>query len=242
MRRFFVPDNNPPINGVITVKGSDARHIVSSLRMGVGDQLVLCRNGGEYLSEIISIDGGEPSCRMFGKLPAGPEPSLNLAVYQAYPKRSKLETIIQKTVELGASEIIPFMSRRCVARPDKRDFGEKLSRLQKIAEEAAKQSGRAVVPVVRSLMTFEDALADMERFETRLFFYENEGAALSRSMPPHTESAAAMFGAEGGFERGEYEAALNAGVAPVWLGARILRSETCPVAVTAILMHITGNL
>lgn len=239
MPRFFT---EAPASGFITVTGSDAHHIGYSLRMKKGEELTFCNSGTDYSCVIESISESEVICRVVASEPSRSEPSVEITLYQAYPKQDKLELIIQKTTELGITRIVPFISSRCVARPDEKSYRKKQERMQKIAEEAAKQSGRGIVPEIAPLMTMKQALKDMEKSQLRLFCYENGGRKLSEIPVSEAGSIAVMIGSEGGFERGEAEAAEEVGAVQIWLGERILRCETCPIAVTAILMNLTGNM
>ena len=247
MPRFFT---DSPADDIITVRGSDASHISLSLRMKPGEKITFCHSGMDYNCAIDNITAEEVSCRVESISPAVSEPTVQLTIYQAYPKQDKLEHIIQKTTELGAVRIVPFISSRCVARPDKASFEKKLPRLKKIAEEAAKQSGRGMIPEVAQLMTFSEAVEDLKKNDLSLICYENGGEKLSTVSFPEgggnagkgKGSIGVMIGSEGGFERSEADAAVNAGAVSIWLGERILRCETCPVAVTAIIMNLTGNM
>lgn len=239
MPRFFT-DN--PSDDFITVTGSDARHIGYSLRMKKGEELTFCHGGTDYRCTVESISESEVLCRVVGTEPSRSEPSVRLTLYQAYPKQDKLELIVQKTTELGVTRIVPFISSRCIARPDEKSYRKKQERMQKIAEEAAKQSGRGIIPEIAPLMTMKEALEDMKGSGVRLFCYENGGTRLNNIALPEKGSIAVMIGSEGGFERAEAEAAEKAGAVQIWLGERILRCETCPIAVTAILMNLTGNM
>ena len=134
-------------------------------------------------------------------------PTVQITLYQAYPKQDKLELIIQKTTELGVTRIVPFISSRCIARPDEKSYRKKQERMQKIAEEAAKQSGRGIIPEIAPLMTMKQALEDMNRSELKLFCYENGGERLSANSVEGAKSIAVMIGSEGGFERAEAESA-----------------------------------
>ena len=136
MPRFFI-DYDP--DELITVTGSDARHIGRSLRMKTGDDITFCRCGTDYFCTIEAMTDTDVTCRIQRSEPSKSEPTVFLTIYQAFPKQDKFEQIIQKTVELGASRIVPFISRRCVSRPDSKDFAKKLERFRKIAEEAAEQ-------------------------------------------------------------------------------------------------------
>ena len=239
MPRFFT---DAPASDYITVTGSDARHIGYSLRMKKGEEITFCHSGTDYNCTIESITESEVLCRVVSTEPSRSEPSVQVTLYQAYPKQDKLELIIQKTTELGVTRIVPFISSRCIARPDEKSYRKKQERMQKIAEEAAKQSGRGVIPEIAPLMTMKQALEDMKNSELKLFCYENGGEKLSSIPVAEAGSIAVMIGSEGGFERAEAEAAEAAGATQIWLGERILRCETCPIAVTAILMNLTGNM
>ena len=239
MPRFFT---DAPASDYITVTCSDARHIGYSLRMKKGEEITFCHSGTDYNCTIESITENEVLCRVVSTEPSRSEPSVQVTLYQAYPKQDKLELIIQKTTELGVTRIVPFISSRCIARPDEKSYRKKQERMQKIAEEAAKQSGRGVIPEIAPLMTMKQALEDMKNSELKLFCYENGGEKLSSIPVAEAGSIAVMIGSEGGFERAEAEAAEEAGATQIWLGERILRCETCPIAVTAILMNLTGNM
>ena len=239
MPRFFT---DAPASDFITVTGSDARHIGYSLRMKKGEEITFCHSGTYYNCVIERITESEVLCKVVSTEASKSEPSVQITLYQAYPKQDKLELIIQKTTELGITRIVPFISSRCIARPDEKSYRKKQERMQKIAEEAAKQSGRGIIPEITPLMTMKQALEDMKKSELKLFCYENGGEKLAAMPVAKAKSIAVMIGSEGGFERAEADAAENAGATQIWLGERILRCETCPIAVTAILMNLTGNM
>ncbi len=239
MPRFFT---DSPAEDIIRVTGSDARHIGYSLRMKCGESITFCHGGIDYRTVIESFTEDEVICRVESKEPSRSEPSVFLTLYQAFPKQDKLEFIIQKTTELGISRIVPFISARCISRPDEKSYAKKLERFRKIAEEAAKQSGRGIIPEIAPLMNFEEALRDMQNNDLKLFCYENGGAKLNSVNFPTSGKIAVMIGSEGGFERAEAERAESSGAVNISLGERILRCETCPVAMTAIIMDRTNNI
>lgn len=239
MPRFFI---DSPAEDFITVTGSDAAHIGYSLRMRVGEKITFCHGGTDYNCAIESITESQVLCRVESITPTLSEPTVRLTLYQAYPKQDKLESIIQKTTELGVTRIVPFISARCVARPDEKTYAKKRQRLQKIAEEAAKQSGRGIIPEIAPLMKFSEAVEDLKKNDVCLFCYENGGEKLKNVSLPKSGSIGVMIGSEGGFERSEADATASAGATQIWLGERILRCETCPVAVTAIIMNLTDNM
>ena len=138
MARFFVTKND--INeDQITVSGKDAFHIARSLRMAVGDKITVCdEDGTEYFCELTRIRDEECTCTVLSESAGSTESPVHITLYMAYPKGDKLETVVQKSVELGASEIVPFESSRCIKRPAQDKADKIAERLSRIAEEAAK--------------------------------------------------------------------------------------------------------
>ena len=234
MPRFFI-DEDALRGDEIVITGGDAVHIGRSLRMKTGDEITFCRMGIEYKTVIEKMTSDEVYCRITEQSPSSSEPRLRLSLYQALPKQDKAELIIQKCTELGAAEIVFFLSRRCVSRPDEKSAQKKLIRWQKIA---AKQSGRGEIPVIRGILSFDEAVNSFADKDISLFCYENGGQRLSEADISSANTCGVMIGAEGGFDRDEEEKACAAGATPIWLGKRILRCETCPIAVTAIIMNI----
>ncbi len=240
MPRFFI--NEEAVNGdMITVREGDAVHIGRSLRMKPGERITFCRQGMDYESVIEKITAEEVICRVESCEASKSEATLNLSLYQALPKGDKAELIVQKCTELGASGITFFISSRCVSRPAGKSGDKKIARLQKIAEEAAKQSGRGIIPEIRGIISFREAVDELCKNEIPLFCYENGGGKLAEISFENAVSCGVMIGAEGGFDRAEAEEAQRGGAAAVWLGKRILRCETCPIAVTAVIMNLSGN-
>lgn len=241
MPRFFIEAE--PVDGLLTIEGADARHIARVLRMGPGESLVLCNGAGVDFDCVIEQAGAERIlCRVRGQSPSASEPRTEVTLYMALPKADKMELVIQKTIELGVSRIVPFSSARCVARPDA--SGRKALRWQKIAAEAAKQCGRGRIPEVAGVIPFEEAVREAALAETALFFYECERERSLRGVlqgrPLRTVSL--MIGAEGGFSLEEAREAGAGGLISVSLGKRILRCETAPLAALAAVMYESGNL
>lgn len=241
MPRFFI-DENALCGDHITVRGGDAVHIGRSLRMKIGDDITFCREGMDFVSVIEKMTSDEVFCRVIDKIPSSSEPELRLTVFQALPKQDKPELIIQKCVELGAARIVFFISKRCVSRPDEKSAGKKLQRWRKIAEEAAKQSGRGIIPEICGIMSFDEAVKELCGNDIRLLCYENGGERLSDIDFSGGWSCGVMIGAEGGFDRSEADKCCEMGIVPIWLGKRILRCETCPIAVTAMIMLSAGEM
>lgn len=240
MPRFFI-DESSLCGDVITVSGGDAVHIGRSLRMKTGDEITFCREGMEYISVIEKMTSDEVFCRVTEKIASSSEPDFRLTIFQALPKQDKPELIIQKCTELGASEIVFFISKRCVSRPDDKSAAKKIARYRKIAEEAAKQSGRGKIPEIGDILSFEEAAERLMENDISLLCYENGGKRLAEVDFEKGKSCGVMIGAEGGFDRTEAEYICEKGAVPIWLGKRILRCETCPIAVTSVIMNITGN-
>lgn len=240
MPRFFLDSFQGGDTACIT--GQDAAHITRSLRMRAGEALTLCdTHGTDYDCEIVET-GDTVVLRVLGSRPTASEPSLQVTLYQALPKSDKLEHIIQKSVEMGVFAIVPVETARCIARLDDR-IDKKLARWQKIAAEAAGQSGRGILPAVLPPLTFKQALAALhDSGEDVIVFYEGGGMPLCELVSPDTKRVSVFIGSEGGFAPEEIEALTAAGARTATLGPRILRCETAPTAALAALMLLSGNL
>ncbi|MBR6624491.1 MAG: 16S rRNA (uracil(1498)-N(3))-methyltransferase [Ruminococcus sp.] len=240
MPRFFKDEIN---EDNLCLTGADAHHVGFSLRMKPGEQLTLCCGGIDYDCEISSITGDCVYLDLIEKHPCMAEPDINVTLFQAVPKLDKLEFIIQKSVELGVSRIVPVLTRRCISRPDSRDFEKKLKRLTKIAEEAAKQSGRGIIPEVTPIVSYKKALEMMSGLDKTIMFYEAEGGKPFGEVDFFgAKNIGLVIGSEGGFDADEVRMAVDAGTERVWLGKRILRCETAPITGLSILMFLTNNM
>lgn len=240
MPRFFtneIDENN------ITLTGSDAVHVGRSLRMKPGEPLTVCCGGIDYNCEISEITSDTVYLSLKEKVVCAAEPNIEVTLFQAVLKMDKLEYIIQKSVELGVSRIVPMLTRRCVSRPDERDFAKKLARLNKIAAEAAKQSGRGIIPQVTPIVSYKKALEMMKELDRNVLLYEEEGGVSFGEVDlTGAKTVGLVIGSEGGFDREEAEACTAVGAAQVWLGKRILRCETAPITALSILMFLTNNM
>lgn len=242
MSRFFVT-KEAISDGVITVTDKDAFHIARSLRMAVGDRLTVCDgDGGEYLCELTRIRDDECLCSVISQCAGSTESPVRITLYMAYPKGDKLETVVQKSVELGASEIIPFESSRCIKRPAEEKLGKITERLSRIAEEAAKQCGRSKLPSVSKMIKLTELIKRIGNYDLTLFCYEGDGAvSLKQTLSEYSRrdgNIAVIIGSEGGFSIDEAHAIIEAGAKCVNLGPRILRCETAPdYCLSAISYH-----
>lgn len=238
--RFFTEN----IGKTAVITGADAAHISRVLRMKSGDLAIVCDGRKtDCLCRIITADNACVELEILDKRENEAEPSVYLRLFQCLPKADKLEFIVQKAVELGASEIIPVISKRCVSRPDQKSGAKKLERYRRIAEEAAKQCGRGILPKVGETISFGEAVKEVNPDGLGLIFYECGGESL-KSLAGGVKSGAidVFIGCEGGFEESEVELALENGIKAATLGKRILRCETAPIAAISVLMNLTGNM
>ena len=232
MPRFFV-DRSQIEDGSLFILGDDARHIARSLRMAVGDSVTVSDGEGtEYISRLTKIRDDRCDADVMESKTSSSEPKSRTTLFMAYPKSDKLETVIQKAVELGAREIVPFESSRCIKKPKADKAAERTARLSRIAEEAAKQCGRAALPTVSLPISFSEMIKAAKESELTLFCYEGEGTvSLKTILDGLTEapkSIAVIVGCEGGFSTDEARTAEEAGFKMANLGPRILRCETAP--------------
>jgi len=226
--------------------GEDARHIGRSLRMAVGDSLVICdMKGNEYDCRVSAFDSDRAViAEIVSRKHSENEPPCFIRLFQALPKGDKLDTVIQKAVECGVSEIIPFESERCVVKMRADGEERKNERRARIAAEAAKQCGRSVLPTVCRTVGYEQMLRMAGESELCLFCYEGEGTRplgqILQSFADHMpETISIVIGSEGGFSVSEAEAARAAGAQMTGLGKRILRTETASSFVLACLVCAT---
>ena len=242
MPRFFMAGTNI-MGGMAIMKGRDAEH-VRVLRLRPGEDMIICDGKGtDYKCRLVKADKEQVEAEVLEVVPCTAEPTVQVTVLCGLPKGDKTDYIIQKCVEAGASEILFFQSDRCVAKPDKPE--KKLERWQRIAEEAAKQSGRGVIPQVGWAGEYADALNIANQKELALFMYETgERESLNAVLDANAgvKTAAVVTGPEGGFAPFEADLARIVGLHICSMGERILRCETAPVVAVSALMYATGNL
>ena len=239
MQKLFV-DFIP--QGKVALDEEQSRHIAKSLRMRVGDMLTLtCGDGDDYGCIIDEINAGQVMLSVCYKQANKSEPSVKVTLFQGVPKGDKMEDIIQKCTELGIASIKPVLTRRSVSRPDEKSAKKKNARYQKIALEAAQQSGRGIVPEICEMETLTEAVKK-DKSELKILFYEGGGKPLSKIIDKDIKSVSIYIGPEGGFEESEVELIKNSGGTVATLGNRILRTQTAPVAALTGIMLLTGNL
>lgn len=240
MPRFFVKE----VPGqTAALYGEDAAHAVKSLRMREGEELTLCDEGATDHRCVIT--GISPDCVQLKVLESAPnaaELPCRVSLYQALPKGDKLETIVQKAVELGVYDITPVLTERCISRPDEKAMQKRIERLNKIALEAAKQCGRGVIPKVHAMVSFKEALTRMKQAAVPLLCYEGGGEDLGTILGRSTGGTIAVcIGSEGGFSPAEAEQAKEMGIAAATLGRRILRTETAPLFALSVISFLLEN-
>lgn len=247
MQRFFVETYQiEEENHCIHVTGADVNHIKNVLRMKQGEELWISDGGTkEYRCEIESLGDEEVLLHIIYAQEPNYELPNRIYLFQGLPKADKMELIIQKAVELGAYAIVPVETKRCVVKLDEKKAVKKTARWQQIAESAAKQSKRMLIPNVHQVLSFKEALKYAESMDIRLIPYE-----LAKGMQETKEILAAIeqgqsigifIGPEGGFEEKEVEAAISEGAKPITLGKRILRTETAGLAILSVLMFQLEN-
>lgn len=229
MPKFFTEKEN--ISEAVVLKGDDARHIGKVLRMAVGDEITVCdREGTDYLCRIEKIDKESVKASVLSKERCPAELDCKITLYQCIPKAGKMDSVIQKATELGAAQIVPVLSKYCVAK------GEKAERWQKIAYEAAKQCKRGIIPIVRNTVSFEEAIREMSEMDVSFMPYEaaTDGKI---SVMCDEKTVGFIIGPEGGFSEDEVKKAEATGIKICTLGKRILRTETAGSAVLAVLAY-----
>lgn len=240
MPRFFV--SAPLRAGETTVlTGADARHAAGALRLRVGEPLTLCDGAGtDYACTVADVDRDAVTLTVESCTPNRTEPTVAVTLYMGLPKADKLEIVIQKAVELGVSAIVPVVTARSIARVDSRDAEKKQTRWQRIAAEAAGQSGRGILPRVEVPLPWAQALPRLAA-ENTLLCYEGGGTPLGALVQPADTALSLVVGPEGGFAPEEVAAVAAAGGRIATLGPRILRCETAPIAALAVIMDRSGN-
>lgn len=249
MPRFFVSPADVQ-DGTVTLTGENAHHVAYSLRLAPGDRVSVCDQRTVYLCEMVSFDTETATARILSTAPVDTEPPFIARLYQALPKGDKLDTVIQKAVECGVTEVIPFESSRCIVRAKPEAEERKTRRRCRIAEEAAKQCGRGIIPTVSPTVSYTEALESATTADLVLFCYEGSDVtplpALIGEARPRLDAVtdsgripeiAIFVGSEGGFSPEEATTAQASGCALTGLGKRILRTETASGFVLSCLIY-----
>ena len=243
MARFFMAGTNLFGSPTAIIRGRDAEHI-QVLRIRPGEDVIICdTEGRDYKCRLVRADKEEAELEVLEVVPCKGEPSVAVSVLCGLPKGDRVDYIIQKSVEAGANNIVFFQSARCIAKPD--DPYKKLERWNRISEEAAKQSGRGIIPQVSWAEDYGVVLNTAVHTDLGLFMYETgEREPLDSVLEANKNisSAAIITGPEGGFEQFEADLARITGLHICSMGERILRCETAPIVALSALMFASGNL
>lgn len=245
MPKFFVKQEQIQENKII-IKGQDVNHIKKVLRTQIGEELHICNseNGENFLCDIEKIENENIVCQIKQKIEENVEANVEVTILQGLPKADKMELVIQKSVELGAYAITPIEMKRCVVKLNEKDKTKKIERWQKIAEVAAKQSGRNRIPQINPIQNIKNVCNLCQNYDIVIVAYENEKEnklrqeleKLKNKQAEHLKIAV-LIGPEGGIDEKEIAQLEESGARIVTLGNRILRTETVALNMLSIIMY-----
>ena len=247
MPKFFVEEGQIYCDKIV-INGQDVNHIKNVLRKNIGDNIIICdkNKGQDYLCEIFRFQENEVECKILDEISSNTESNVEITIYQGIPKADKMEYIIQKAVELGAKSITPTEMKRCIVKL--KDTQKKLSRWQKIAEVASKQSGRNKILKINNVENINEICSEFDQFDLVIVAYEeekinnlrNELLALKK-LGKKNLKIGIVIGPEGGIDKVEVEKLKQNGAKVVTLGKRILRTETASLNILSIIMYELEN-
>jgi len=245
LRRFYWK-NKAAVGQIGSILGSDAKHIRTVLRMKVGDHLIVFDGqGNDFEAEIESVNSNEIQIILLKKVHLKTDSPVQITIAQAMLKGKKMDLLARQITELGITRWLPFMSQRAVPTPSMTKQKKRVQRWHTIMVEALKQCRRSRLPLVDSVVTYEQALGAGSSQDFKLIFWEEEtqsiGAVLG-NMPKSCDRIFAVVGPEGGFSKDEIETAKSVGFHSVSLGPRILKAETATITVCALLQYHFGDL
>lgn len=247
MPKFFVKSNQ--INeDKINILGTDVNHIKNVLRKNIEDTIEVCNqeNGQDYIAKIEKIEKERIECKITQKLEKTAESNVYINIFQGLPKSDKMELIIQKSVELGASKITPVAMKRCIVKLGPKDESKKIQRWQKISEVAAKQCGRNIIPEIGNVINVQDICSLIHDYDVVLVAYENEKQNTLKNELTDLKKIvnkneniriAIVIGPEGGLEPGDVSILEKNGAKIITLGKRILRTETVALSMISIINY-----
>ena len=246
MDRFFTPKNNINLEqNTCIIEGEDVKHISRVLRSRENDKLEVCdMENNEYICEIKEINKDNILLDIIEKVNIKRESNLKVKLYQGMPKGTKMELILQKLTEIGVDEIVLVQAKRSVTKIDNKKEDKKIERWERIIYEAAKQSKRGKIPKLTGVLTFKEALADMQNNDLNICPYENERTiSIKEAIKDSSANTIGIFvGPEGGFEEEEIEKIQEIDGKVVSLGPRILRTETASVVASSIVLYELSDL
>lgn len=243
MQKFFV-EKEQIGNDIIVILGTDVNHITNVLRMQKEQLLQICvkDNMGNYIVKIVEIEKEKIITQILEKLDTTVESKVQIDLYQGLPKADKMELIIQKTIEIGINKIIPVDMIRCVVKLDEKEAKKKIDRWQKIAEAAAKQSKRDIIPIVENKIKIKDVINKINDYDCFIVAYEDETKKTLKQVLKNIENKnnykiGILVGPEGGIDSKEIEILKENNAISVSLGKRILRTETAPITMVSNIMY-----
>ena len=244
MHRFIVREGLAA-GAQVQLSQEEAAHAFKVLRLRPGEEVELTDGEGRLFgAKLNEVSRELVTAEVLEELD-GKEAPVRITLYQGYPKADKLELIVQKLTELGACRIVPVVMERSVAKPDQKDKAKRRERLQRIAQEAAKQCGRGMIPEIEEAISWKQALMMIEAHELVVMPWEDaRDTKLKDVYADRSEAAdiAIIIGPEGGISEAEADEAKAAGAVCVTLGPRILRTETAALASTAVAMSLWGDV
>ena len=245
MHKFFVNKDQILQNKVIII-GEDVNHIVNVLRLNIDDEVLVGekQNGQTFLCSIKEINKNDVVLDILSSKENSTESNIYIHILQGIPKGDKFEQVIQKCTEIGVSEFTPINMSRCVVKLTEKDCKKKLERWQKIAETAAKQSQRDIIPKVNNVENFKNIYEKLKEYDIVFLAYENEEKNFIKNElkniingSNHAKKIAVIIGPEGGISKEEFIFIKNNGAKVISLGKRILRTETAPLVVSSIILY-----
>lgn len=242
MRRFFVSSR---LSEDMTIVGDDVRHIAKVLRMRIGDKLVIIDPDGKSgIAAIVQIGTDSIKLSLDQVIDEQKEPPIRVFIAQGLPKSDKMDYIVQKAVELGVAGIMPMAAEHSVVQYNTAKRASRVERWQKIAEEAAKQCQRGIVPAVEDIKSLSDIITSIPSDAALIMLYEGQANAGLKEILTNCKSGAyvLLIGPEGGFSDKEVAIALQHGAHIAKMGPRILRTETASLAALSAVMYDSGDL
>jgi 16S rRNA (uracil1498-N3)-methyltransferase len=242
MPKFFIKDEQIQNNNIIIV-GEDVKHITNVLRMKENEEITICNidTSQNYKCIIKVFTKDNIQCEILNKEEYTTEPNVQITIFQALPKAEKMEFIIQKCTEIGVSEFVPVTMNRCVVKIDNKNEIKKIDRWKKIAESAAKQSGRDAIPKVENVINFQKLCQLVEKYDIVLIAYEKENENTLkneiRNLKKKDLKVALVIGPEGGIEENEINSIKQVGAKIITLGKRILRTETAAIYLSSVIIY-----
>ncbi|MDD4689708.1 MAG: 16S rRNA (uracil(1498)-N(3))-methyltransferase [Eubacteriales bacterium] len=242
MPKFFTDKENIH-EDTLHITGEDVEHLSRVYRAKVGYEIMVCDGcGTDYECVVVEIEKNHITAKIISQKECDTEPKVKITLFQGLPKQGKMEIVIQKTTELGITRIVPTITQRSVVKLNDGDT-KKQQRWQKVAIEAAKQSGRGLIPEVTPVMSFEKAVEMASKMQAKIIPYELEKeTSLRQVLSSDIREIGIIVGSEGGFDPEEIQLAVSKGITSVTLGKRILRTETVGTALLPVILYETGDM